>query len=70
MAGRVATTAVVAGRWPAVPPWVADLLLVALAVADAVLSITDPDTTINITLAYAVSLIAAGALLSCSRFRD
>ena len=64
------TTAVVARRWPAVPPWVADLLLVALALADAVLSITDPDTytSTNITLAYAVSLIAAGALLLRRRF--
>ena len=74
MAGRVATTAVVARRWPAVPPWVADLLLVALALAEAVLSITDPDTYtytytyINITLAYAVSLIAAGALVLRRRF--
>ena len=64
------TTAVVARRWPAVPPWVADLLLVALALADAVLSITDPDTytSINITFAYVVSLIAAGALLLRRRF--
>lgn len=60
------TTAQWTGGWPTVPPWVADLLLVALALADAVLSITDTDT--NTTLAYAASLIAAGALLLRRRF--
>ena len=74
--GRVTTTAVVAGRWPTVPPWMADLLLVALALAEAVLNITDTDTSTNTntntntntTLAYAVALIAAGALLLRRRF--
>lgn len=62
------TTAQWTGGWPTVPPWVADLLLVALALADAVLSITDTDTNTNTTLAYAASLIAAGALLLRRRF--
>jgi signal transduction histidine kinase len=64
----VTTTAVVAGRWPTIPPWVADLLLVALALADAVLNITDTTTNTNTTLAYAAALIAAGALLLRRRF--
>jgi len=64
----VTTTAISPRRWPTVPPWVADLLLVALALADAVLNITDTDTNTNTTLAYAASLTAAGALALRRRF--
>ena len=58
----------VASRWPTVPPWVADLLLVVLALADAALSLADTDSNTNTTLAYAVALIAAGALVLRRRF--
>ena len=57
-------------RWPAFPPWTVDLLLVALALADAVLNtnVFDADADTSDVIAFAASVAAAGALVLRRRF--
>ena len=57
-------------RWPAFPPWTVDLLLVALALADAVLNtnVFDADANTSDVIAFAASVAAAGALVLRRRF--
>ena len=59
-------------RWPAIPPWTVDLLLVALALADAVLNTNvfdaDADAGTSDVIAFAASVAAAGALVLRRRF--
>ena len=57
-------------RWPAIPPWTVDLLLVALALADAVLNtnVFDADADTSDVIAFAASVAAAGALVLRRRF--
>ena len=59
-------------RWPAFPPWTVDLLLVALALADAVLNTNvfdaDADADTSDVIAFAASVAAAGALVLRRRF--
>ena len=57
------------GDWPAVPPWVVDLLLVALALADAALSPPfDSDDLDPTPVAFVASLVAAGAVACAAAF--